>query len=614
MTRSFMQKIKILPPATALKIAAGEVIERPAHVVKELVENSLDAGATSISVFIKKAGKELIRIVDNGCGMSKADAELCFLPHATSKIATLDDLETVASFGFRGEALASIAAISKVVLLTKQQSTSDNALGLRISWSDSVLQECQEVACASGVDIQIHDLFFNTPVRKKFLKADETELNAIKTIIQAYALANQNILFKLFFDDVCVLHAPPVTSLKDRIAQVWDLVLAQSMRPLIAQEQNSPVTISGVISHPHLLRYNRANIAFFVNKRWVKNNELSKALMKGYLNVLPPNKFPAAVIFIDVDPRLVDVNIHPKKEEVKFAQPSSVYTPLATLVKNSLEDGVTASVTQSIAKTVERPFSLTPTAHHAEEFLSSQAKTWDPLPFVQKSTSLSTNTLPPLDRPLFTLPTTIVKQTPIQAPESQPLTLGRIIGQVLATYILVEGESELVVIDQHAAHERVLYEQLAKQFEPGQGTALLFPEVIELTQQQTSLILKHQEFFGSQGIALERWSDTSIVVRTTPPAVRGQSIKELVHDVVEFIEEHDALDWSLWNNKLLEHMHGQMACKGAVKAGDILPIEQMKQLLKDLVTCNNRFICVHGRPTMWKISQNELEKQFRRVG
>lgn len=611
-----MANIKVLPQETALKIAAGEVIERPAHVVKELIENSLDAGATAITLYIQDAGKALIRIVDDGCGMSKEDAQLCFLPHATSKITTLDDLESIASFGFRGEALASIAAISTVTLITKEKSAPDSNLGLKISWSNSTLQECNEVACPTGVDLSVHNLFFNTPVRKKFLKSDETEQNAIQAIVHAYALSNKHILFKLFFDETCALYAPPVDTLSDRIAQVWDLNMAQNMRTLTPLAETKGVSIAGMISHPHVWRYNRNNVVFFVNKRWVKNNELGKALMKGYLNVLPPNKFPAGVIFIDVEASNVDVNIHPKKEEVKFAHPASVYTPLATLVKSTLEEGVTKALAPQMAPVKHMDPGLLPMA------VPRMTNVLNASLVATHSTYLPKVSEPFLSNASYTedsLSSRDLKETadPFQQtiPQVLPsiLTLGRIIGQLFATYIIVEGDNELIIVDQHAAHERILYEQLAKNFEPGQGTALLFPEVIELTAHQAKLLIKHGDFFATQGIGLECWSDTSVVVRTTPPSVRGQSIKELIMDVVEFIVEHETLDWSIWSNKLLEHLHGQMACKGAVKAGDVLSHEHMKQLLKDLIVCNNRLICVHGRPTMWTMQQTELEKFFRRI-
>ncbi len=330
-----MPNIQLLSPAEARKIAAGEVIERPAHIVKELIENALDAGATSISLYATQAGKTQLRIVDNGHGMDPVDARACFLPHATSKITALDDLETINTYGFRGEALASVAAISKVTLTTKR--TVDQ-LGIKITYTEDTLTAEEVIACPTGTEFIIDDLFYNTPARKKFLKQDETEWNAIQQAFYAFCFSHTAIHFKLYHNEKLQLNAPAVATAKDRAAQLWGPDAADFFIPLepAAIDDKLGLQISGFISNHQFWRYGKTHTHFFVNNRWVKNTELSKALFKGYLGVLPPERFPGALIFFTVNQAEIDVNIHPKKEEVRFSKPGLITTALTNAVKATL--------------------------------------------------------------------------------------------------------------------------------------------------------------------------------------------------------------------------------------------------------------------------------------
>ena len=290
-----MNVIQLLPDVEAKKIAAGEVVERPASVVKELIENSLDAGATSISLYIEKSGKQLIRVVDNGCGMMPDDAAICFANHATSKVTSLDDLQRLCTFGFRGEALASISSVSKVTLETRyNKGEVQEETGIKIEYVDGKVDSKQVVACSLGTDLQIKELFYNTPVRQKFLRQDETEWNQIQTLFYACCLGHLQIHFKLHRDGKMVLNAPPAQTLKDRVMQICGHNLGQNLTAMEGTPAKNGVTVSGLISKHNFWRYGRQQIFFFVNGRWVKNSELSKALMKGYRNVLPPARFPAA--------------------------------------------------------------------------------------------------------------------------------------------------------------------------------------------------------------------------------------------------------------------------------------------------------------------------------
>ena len=330
-----MAKIKQLSPLEAQKIAAGEVVERPANVVKELIENALDAGATAISLYLEDGGKKLIRIVDNGCGMSPEDAHMAIKHHATSKITTVDDLEHIQTFGFRGEALSSIAAVSRLVITTKEASA-DTGITLEIEES-SVIKE-SIIAANTGTDIAIHDLFYNVPARKKFLKTKETEWRTIVHLFQAMSLTHTNVSFKVFHDDRELYTVPATHSLTDRITQLFEPALSKRCLTIENSADRMNLSVSGAITESSYLRYDRSSIFVFVNNRWVKNHKLTQALIKGYQGMLPPQRYPAGCVFITIDPVYVDINIHPRKEEVQFLHPKIVEDLIEEAVRKSLEN------------------------------------------------------------------------------------------------------------------------------------------------------------------------------------------------------------------------------------------------------------------------------------
>ncbi len=594
-----MGRIHLLPPHEALKIAAGEVIDRPAHVLKELIENSIDAGATTITVFIEDVGKQLIRVVDNGCGMSEDDAELCFASHATSKLHCVDDLEQVASFGFRGEALASVAAISKVKLITKQHTADESVPGIAIDYSGVTLQQRGVIACGVGTDIQIRDLFFNMPVRKKFLKRDETEWNALQSVFTAFCLSHSRIHFKLYRDGACVINAPGVIHERERALQLWETDIAHGLLPLQNDQtvHEDVISITGSLSHQHVWRYGRQHIYFFVNGRWVKNNELAKALMKGYSGVLPEACFPAAVIFITMDRKFVDVNIHPKKEEVRFAHPGRLQTMLTTAVKRTLEQHVTRTLSPVSAPLSQPQISIPPQSSIAPMPTIFPPQFFTSMPPVVSSVSY--NVVPP------------VVHVQTQPEVLQPTFT--IVGQLFATYLIIEKEDAIIFIDQHAAHERIVYEKMKQNYTVQHGVTLLFPEIVALAPEQINGLLEHKDFLIQQGVEFDILSDEKVVVRSAPPQLKNVAIAEFMRDVATFIHEHATLDTNLLGTTLHERIHAQLACKTAIKAGDVLSHEQMKKLIEDLELVDNRFICVHGRPTMWRIEKSEFEKKFRRT-
>ncbi len=624
-----MNVIKLLAPDQAQKIAAGEVIERPANIVKELIENSIDAQATQISLYIEKSGKQLIRIVDNGCGMSTHDARMCFLPHATSKITSIQELESISSFGFRGEGLASISAISKVTLITKQHGASS---GILLQYAEGNIVEEKEVACNVGTDLSAADLFYNIPVRKKFLKQDETEWNQIQSLFYAFCISNQMISFKLFHDDKLILNAPPANNLKDRITQIWDFNFTQQLLPLEQPILNHNwLSITGYISNHHFWRHGKHNVFFFVNNRWIKNPELSKAIFKGYYNVLPPGKFPAAFITITIDKNLVDINCHPKKEEVRFVKPATVEVALTTLIKQTLEQSISHKImptenphpsihfappnfakhsgradfletnyAQEIVQELQAPLAL-------PSILPQPAYDNFDQPFDSPGDSMKHQTEPYIDKPIRS------SRVPAEGGCIEGCGLpGSIVGQLFNTYIVIDNDQELVLIDQHAAHERILYEKFLKNFEQKEGTQLLFPEIIRLSKEHLELLIPEKAFFAQQGLELEQISSNEIIIKTAPPQLQNTSLKDFILDAATFIEEHERLDREEFRKKLNEHVHSHMACKAAIKAGDALTMEQMQKLMQTLYKTEKRFICIHGRPTMWSIDKLEIEKHFRR--
>ncbi len=633
-----MNIIKVLPPHEAQKIAAGEVIERPAHILKELLENSIDAGATQVSVWIEQAGKQLIRVVDNGSGMSLNDAHICFLPHATSKVSTLDEVYAVKSYGFRGEALASISAVSKVTLITRLQDDT-SGVGVRLDYQQGAVVRKEAVACPVGTDLLIRDLFYNIPVRKKFLKADSTEWNQLQAIIQAFCLSHSTIHFKLFHDDKLVINAPSAATLKDRVMQVWDHELTQNLISLeLSEKPLSWLSYSGLISGHQFWRYGRTHIFFFVNGRWIKNQELSKALLKGYLNVLPPGKFPAAFIFLQVDSAHVDINVHPKKEEVRFIKPATVEMQIFNAIKTTLEQQVNRILEPRIApvqpvsvSTLNKPIvnlesslnnksdnSISENRLPAHMYQPRQIIDWDALLDLSSIQSQTPVKQFRQDQGMV-LQEAIIQESQealfssvSRGQEAAVTTSFSIIGQLFATYILIQSNDQLIIIDQHAAHERVLYEKFLKNFQHKEGTALLFPEIVRVSKDQMDILQTVFDFFEEQGILLEQFGALEIVIKTSPPLIAQHDLKDLLFEVAAFVQEHEAIDRELFRKRLNEFTHSHMACKTAVKAGDLLEPIFMNQLVSDLMKTESRFICVHGRPTMWTLGKPAIEKNFRR--
>lgn len=568
--RMDVQRIHILPAHEAQKIAAGEVVERPANVVKELIENALDAGATSISIYLEEGGKKLIRCIDNGCGMSAIDARLSIAPHATSKISSVQDLSSLTTFGFRGEALASMASVCQMELITRLEGSPAIKLTIR---AGAITHETI-VAANKGTDITLKDLFYNVPARQKFLKTTKTEWNAIKQLIDAYALAYPSLHITLYHQQERIAQYNPAETIAQRASDIFESSVSKRLIALHKQDAVAQATMTGIISDHQVNRYDRSQLYFFVNNRWIKNHKLGTALLRGYRNVLPEGRFPYAAIAITVPPHTIDINIHPRKEEVQFLHPR--------LIEGLIEEVVAKALPQQAA---------TPVTHFVHSFstptIPVQAFHIPVHPLPQTTTCVAP------EIPLPVLPEKQVS-THTQVPQA------RILSQLKQTYIMIETEAGLMLIDQHAAHERILYETIGTRYKNAESIQLLFPELITLPRGHT-INEEQYELLRNFGIEAEPWSENQIRISATPVYLKPHMLSALVEELTAH------------THNIAHKVQAMLACKAAVKAGDVLNDSEMQELVHKWLAIENRLTCPHGRPTSWLMSNYEIEKNFKRI-
>ncbi len=564
-------RIHILPEELVNKIAAGEVVERPASVVKELVENSIDAGADRISVEVQEAGRKLIRVSDNGHGMSREETEIAVQRHSTSKLRSFDDLFNIQRLGFRGEALPSIAGVSRFRLASR--SRSEGTAGTQLKIEGGKAFEILEVGLPEGTTITIKDLFFNTPARKKFLKAPATELGHIGDIISKYALAFPNVSFQFISDGKPLLSTSGSGRLEDAVASVYGVEL---LKQLVSGERSfKHGKLYGLVGLPTLTRVDKSYETFFVNKRYVKNFLLNRALEDAYRTLIPGNRYPVAVIFIDIDPKLIDVNVHPAKREIKFADNNEVMQAIRDFVYGVLANIIGA---EGQDKGTE--------AGMVAGNMSWKADLGDQIPI---SNFGEINIGPSASQPLIPL------------------------YQLKNTYLIATDGESLALIDQHAAHERVIYDQLCRQSsacsERSRGVvsrqSLLTPERIDINIKDTSML----SYLKELGFDIEEFGNNSYLVRSVPAISIKTPAKQLLIDI---ISELQSLGSSAQLEVKKELIRKTIACHSAVKAGDRLSPQEMSQLIKDLFSTDNPLTCPHGRPTMVRISEEELKKRFAR--
>ncbi len=630
--------IQLLAPDVAAKIAAGEVVERPANVAKELLENSIDAGATEIRVEVREGGSRLLRVADNGSGIPVEELTLAFERHATSKLVTTDDLNQIATFGFRGEALYSIAAVSQVTL-TSRPSSQPFAASLRVE--GGVLLPPARAGAPVGTTVTVEHLFFNVPARQKFLRSATTEAGQIASIVQRYALAYPERRLSFVNEGRLVFQSTGSGELLDVLILIYGREQALQMVSLTAGVRRntaaldtlaldvdfggerastdlpSRVEVSGYVSLPSLTRATRSAIELFVNRRYVEDRSLTHAVVQAYHTLLPVGRYPLAVLLVDIDPAQVDVNVHPQKTQVRFVEERQVFAAVQKAVRRTVvgaapvpDVGIDergrllrptgeppappagwSSRREAILGAREHPLVEPPTAPLPEP---------SPLPPVQQAAALSS------EEPQ-TEPQT---ETAPAVPKLPPL---RVVGQIGATYIVAEGPEGLFLIDQHAAHERILYEQYLLQRTAGQpGKAsqqLLEPLILHVGAHLTGQVAAQLDSLRQIGFDIEPFGGDTFRVRALPAVLAGEDPKRTLEEIVATLGER--------RNRVGEEVEAQlvkMVCKrAAVKAGQLLSDLEMQELVRQLERCQSPRTCPHGRPTMIQLAASELEKAFGRV-
>ncbi|MCL6475289.1 MAG: DNA mismatch repair endonuclease MutL [Firmicutes bacterium] len=590
-------RIHLLEEHTVNRIAAGEVVERPASVVKELVENSIDAGARTIIVEVEQGGKRLIRVTDDGEGMSPADALLSIQRHATSKIRDAEDLQSIVTLGFRGEALPSIASVSRFELLTRR---ADLDTGMRLLVENGQVVEAEECAARNGTTVTVRDLFYNTPARLKFLKSVATELSHITELMTRFALAFPEISFRLLHNGQEIFVSQGSTDPRHALLAVFGRDVARELRS-IDYTQGS-LRITGYVSPPHLTRPTRAMQSFFVNRRLVRHRVLSKALDDAYRTLTPEGRHPVAAIFLQVPPYSVDVNVHPTKAEVKFSHEGEVYHAVLTAIRQALlQQGMIPSALPGLQSGLNIP---QPAGRPA-----TGQPVWQPSPLPPQEV-LHAELLRRAGIDLTQAASTEVP--PAVRPYAEMLEGFQVLGQIHRTYIVASSLHGLLIIDQHVAHERVLYEKLTvlRQRQPVPVQHLLTPLVFHLDRRTAALLGEHLQEIQDMGFLLEPFGSDSVVLRGVPAWLGQRNVEALVRDLLDEISE-------LGVQRRLpltdETLVATTACKMAVKAGDALSHAEMTHLLQELAETENPYLCPHGRPVVLVLSIEELERRFKRA-
>lgn len=681
-----MSLIHVLDESTINQIAAGEVVERPSAVVKELVENAMDAGATAITAEIKEGGLSLIRITDNGSGIAKEDIPLAFLRHATSKIHTAEDLLNVTSLGFRGEALSSIAAVSQVELITKTPSAINGYRYLIDGGEEKIFEE---IGCPSGTTIIVRNIFYNTPARRKFLKSAMTEAGYISDLMERLIVSHPDVSFKFIINNQVKLQSSGNNNSKDILYQIYGRDITRELLPV--EYVSEGIRVSGFIGKPAINRGNRNFENYFINGRYIKSNIITKAIEESYKPFLMQHKYPLTSIYFEIDPSVIDVNVHPQKMEIRLKNSEEIYQLTFNIIRNSLagkEMIPKVSLTEQRENRTEttglpEPFeqnrrkqfeeskyidnligkhnqygaqnpdynksAYTPGGVTHEQNAYSKSTPYDYHKVAEKNTDYITATEPLInsESPIAGVITgsdknisTVLKEA-IGAPENKPenkrtdleqmylfhdsqvadtpflskqaLEEHRIIGQIFATYWLVEFKKELYIIDQHAAHEKVLFERLmtaakAKTYESQQ---LYPPIVLTLTLKEQEILQRYEEELKTLGYEFEYFGGKEYSVRAVPADLFNISEKELLLEFLDTLAD-EFIGGAPGGVSVLERA-ASLSCKAAVKANHILTHKEASNLIKELLTLDNPYHCPHGRPVIVSMSQYELERKFKRI-
>ena len=639
MTDASSRRIRVLPPEVADKIAAGEVVERPASVVKELIENSLDAGARHVEVELEDAGIGLIAVIDDGEGMSREDAPVAFGRHATSKVETVDDLFRITTLGFRGEALASIAAVSTTTLITRRPGD----LGAtRVVVRAGQIVEVSDTGAPAGTRIEIVDLLGNTPARRKFLKSPATEVGHVSELITRTALSFPQTAFRLRHGQRTLIDYAAVTDPLDRLAQVFSRERAVAMLPF--HGRSAVGTIRGWLSGSHLSFPSNRNIYTYVNGRFVRDKLVSHALVAGYSTLLMHGRYPAAAVFIEVPPEEVDVNVHPAKSEVRFRRGGAVHDLITQSVKERLRsqgapsEGSTTSAPSAADALLRQMAFADPASRRPTGLLRlvtpDQARQWPPRPATPLGTypapeAVVTGAAAALERWRQHSPSSAAAWPASPVPEpsdatTQPVATGaapeaggffrqlRVIGQAFEGYLICQSGDSLFLIDQHAAHERVTFERLRNAYSAG-GIAsqrLLVPAIVDVGARSAPLLAEKLEELESLGFELEPFGGSSIAVRAVPALLADSDPAQLVRDLAEDFTE---VDRSRQIAAAAEAVLARLACHSAVRVGQTLSQEQIRALLASMDNIDFAHNCPHGRPAYITLGRGDLERLFKRT-
>lgn len=589
------QTIHVLPYELSSKIAAGEVVQRPASVVKELLENSIDAGASSISVIIEEGGKKSIQVIDDGCGMIGEDAVLAFERHATSKIATYDDLENIKTLGFRGEALASIAAVAHVELRTRRR---EEDVGTIIRFEGGQLKKSGPEGHQVGTSISVRNLFFNTPGRRNFLKANNTEFKHIFDVVQRVALAAPGLHLKFISEGEIVFDFRSA-SLEDRLREIFGDNQAGGLVQFRGETEN--LSVSGFVSRPDFARKTRSDQFLFLNGRFILNRSLNHAVYQAFEHLIEKGSFPVSIVYLKLDPRKVDVNVHPSKMEVKFEDERSIYRLLHAAVRNGL---LAHDLIPSVAVTASDVFGGSGKLGFVP---SGGAGAWGSV-FGIPSLDLNAETT----QVGFTLTDPGRNDILTDREEKIPSTPVVLAWQVHNKYIIMPTTDGVMVIDQHAAHERILYDKIIRRMAEGRNDSqqLLFPHTLDLTAGDAALVHELAPVLDAMGFQVKSFGGNTVVVEGVPADVRSGYETTILRDVIDNYRENEH-DVRL---EPRERLAKSYSCKAAVKAGDPLNVEEIRALLAQLFHTTVPFVCPHGRPVMFKLTLTELDKRFGRMG
>jgi len=584
--------IRVLPDHVASQIAAGEVVERPASVVKELIENAIDAGATAIQVETRNGGKSFISIVDDGSGVPRDEVELAFHRHATSKLVTAHDLESITTLGFRGEALASIAAVSRMTFSTRSDG---EELGTHLRLEGGEIVSRREVGRPPGTAVTVEGLFYNVPARRKFLRTDRTERRHVDRWVTRYAMAYPGLSFTLDHGDRNAFQSPGTGALRDVLVGVYGLdVGEQALEIIIDASAQGDIRVSGLVGPPSFHRANRTYITVFVNGRWVKDASLTYAVTQAYDRLLPKGRHPLAVVMVDLPPSDVDVNVHPAKAEVRFRDGDAVFRAVQKAIRTTLMERAPIPEMQGTR----------PSSDHQDSWSAGGARWHDGDARRKRLTALGQT--PSGERAQLQLEGDLSPRA-----EEGALPPLRVIGQLGTTYIVAEGPRGLVLLDQHAAHERVLFERFLDEREDAgvPSQVLLEPALVDLGPESADVLEEHLDTLGPLGFEIESFGGSTMMVRALPSIVADEEPQQVLADVAEaFLSGDNPLTVPA------EEAVARRVCKrAAVKAGQVLEQAEMAELIRALETCETPQTCPHGRPTMIHLSVEHLARQFGRT-